>query len=319
MNVHRARRFAAISVLAVTTAACGGGEREVVPSSGQAALANDTTTSTTTTGAPEPRTPSPRNQGILTEDALDSVDVWTWIGQQRHLEGTRRVTVPVQFMSEEAVTVTGIALRTPHFDPLPPEPKESLLHPGRKVALQVDLGTPRCGPLPDEPPRVHLTVRQGDDPARDLVLPVPTWLLDTLRERECAVAALSEAVSVRFGEFDPPDGITLDTELVVERRDSTDPVEIERVAGSVLLTLTPATLGPPVATMTPSAAVAQIPVEVSATRCDAHGLAGSQKTFVFSVWVAVGGAEPVYVEVRPPPELESAMRATLDACIQAGA
>lgn len=311
MNARGARLFAVASVLIVAALSCGDDDTGTVPSSGgEPATIAETTTSST-------RTRSPRNEGILTENALGSVDVWTWIGQQRHLEGTSRITVPVRFLSDAPVTVTGIVLRTPHFEPLPTEPKESLLHPGRKVALQVDLGPPRCGPLSDEPSEVHLTVRQGGDATRELVLPVPTWLLDTLRDRECAVAALTEAVSVRFGDFRPPDGVTLGTELVLERRDSTDPIEIERIAGSVLLTLSPATAGTPVATMPPGAPVARIPVEVSATRCDAHGLAGSQKTFVFSVWVAVGDAEPVYVEVRPPPELESAMRDTLDACIRA--
>lgn len=313
MDARGPRLFAVASLLAVTTLACGGDGLDDVPSSGgEPAAVTDAT-------PPTSRAANPRNEAILSENALGSVDVRTWIGQQRHLEGTRRITVPVQFLSDTPVTVTAIAVRTPHFDPLPPEPKESLLHPGRKVALQVDLGPPRCGSLADEPSEVHLTVRLGDDPPRVLVLPVPTWLLDALRDRECAVAALQEAVSVRFGDFSEPDGIALGTELVVERQDSADRIVIERIAGSVLLTIAPESAETPVATIPPGAPDARIPVEVSATRCDAHGLAGSQKTFVFSVWVAVGDAEPVYVEVRPPPELESAMRATLDACIRAGA
>jgi hypothetical protein len=313
MNHRGPRLFAVATALAVATSACGGGGVDDVPSSGgEPAVSTEATTATT-------RSPNPRNQGILTEDALDSIDVRTWIGQQRHLEGTRRITVPVQFLSDDPVTVTAIAVRTPHFDPLPPEPKASLLHPGRKVALQVDLGTPRCGPLVDDPSQVHLTVRLGDEVPRDLVLPVPTWLLDALRDRECEVGALTEAVSVRFGASDPPDGILLDTELVVERKDSIDRIEIERIAGSVLLTISPETGDTPVAALPPDASHVRIPVEVSATRCDAHGLAGSQKTFVFSVWISVDGAEPIYLEVRPPPEVESAMRATIDSCIRAGA
>lgn len=310
--VLRHRLDLAAALLVVAASACGGGGNEPdVPSSGGGAA----TTSETTTTQPEQ---SPRNEGILTRDAMGAVDVWTWIGQQRHLEGTRRVTVPVRFLSEEPVTVTSIALRTPHFEPLPPEAKSSLLHPGRKVALQVDLGPARCDELPDTRPEVHLTVQEGDREPVDLVLPVPTWLLDDLRERECAVAALTDAVSVSFGEFGEPDGIVLESELVVQRGDTTEPIEIERIAGSVLLTLAPQSGGTPVGTLPTGESETRIPVEVTATRCDAHGLAGSQKTFVFSVWVAVGDEPPVYLEVMPAPELEAAMRATLDACIEAG-
>ena len=313
----RRRLFVVLAtLLLLLVTACGDDDAEAGADTEASAGETTTTSADTTTTTEAAR--SPRNVGILTEDAWGSVDVWTWIGQSRHLEGTNRITVPVQFLSDDVVTVTSIALDTPHFEPLPPEPKRSLLHPERKVALQVDVGAPRCDPLPDVDPQVLLTVEGPEQPPAELVLPVPSWLLDDLRDRECAVAALRDAVDVRFGDFGSPDRIALETELVVERRSTTDPIEIERIAGSVLLTLEAQADGTPVGTLRAGEDLLRIPVEVTATRCDAHGLAGSQKTFVFSAWVGIGDAEPVYLEVRPVPELEAAMRATLDACIRAG-
>lgn len=303
-------RLVCALVACVGVACSGGATGPAVPVSGGGAPDVETTT-TAADG-------SSRNEGILTEDAVGSVDVWTWIGQQRHLEGTRRVVVPVQFLTDEVVIVTSIALRTPQFEPIPPEPKDSRVHPGRKVALQVDHGPARCGPLPDGRPEVELTVRTGEAAPVDLVLPVPAWLLDELRERECTVAALAEAVTVRFGSFGEPSGISVGTEVVVERGETEEPIVIERMAGSVLLTMAPRTAGTPVTRLGAAENEASIPVDVTATRCDAHGLAGSQKTFVFSVWVSVGDGLPVYVELRPEPRLEEAMRATIDACIRAG-
>lgn len=262
--------------------------------------------------------PSPRNASILTEDVFGSVDVRTWIGQPRHLEGTRRVTVPVLFESDEPVTVTSIALRVPQFDPLAPETKDSLLHPRLKVALQVDLGPARCGRVPQGSPRVHLEAGLDDGRPEALVLPVPSWLLDDLHERECTLAALADAVGVRFGQFDEPAGTSLRTELVLERRDTSEEIVVEQMAGSVILGLAPRRDGTPPGRLGADQGVARIPVEVTAARCDAHALSGSQKTFVFAVWVAVGDAPSVYVELRPRPELEAAMRATIEACIDDG-
>lgn len=299
----RRRTLLAVVVVVASLAACGG-------------TATDAASERSTTSATPTSDRNPRDDGFTTQDVLGGLDVSSSIGQPRHLEGTRRITVPVRFEGTDSpVTVSSIAVRSARFEPLPPEPKGSLLHPSRTVDLQVDLGSAVCDGGAQPTPVVHLEARVGAGPTEELVLPVPDLLLIELQERECSLAELADQVDVEFGPAGRQDGRTLEAEVVVTRRDSEDRIVLERLSGSVILTLEPGRPAEPVAALDPGTDEAFVPVVVTAARCDAHGLSGSQKTFVFPVWIAVGDGPAVHLELRPPPALEEAMRAVIDACI----
>ncbi len=86
------------------------------------------------------------------------------------------------------------------------------------------------------------------------------------------------------------------------------------MAGSVIFGLATPEGTPPAGTLDTGSDTARIPVDVTTIRCDAHGLSGSQKTFVFPVWVVVGDAPAVQIELRPDAVLQQAMQTTIDAC-----
>lgn len=263
------------------------------------------------------------DERVETPAAVDSTDVSVGIGQARHLEGTNRFQASLRFDSEEPVFVDQILLRSNLFAVLEPEAKDSMLTPSRAVDIQFDLGPPHCDADPDDATAsVDVVARVGERGApRALTLRAPTGYLTREHARACARKDLAERVDIRFGAFGPVDGAALDVDLVLERVDTDERITLERVSGSVILSVdAPSVAGDgsePVAVLEPGDEVVDIPLTVTATRCDPHGLSGSQKTFVFSVIAAVGDGDAVFLEVRPDDELEDAMREAIDGCVTA--
>lgn len=262
----------------------------------------------------------PWRETVETTGVLPGVDVLVGIEQARHLEGSRRFQAATTFTSTEPITVRSIVLRSNLFEELPAEPKDSLLTPGRTVDLQFDLGPADCA-VDDVTPTaavvVELSIGDDTNEAVLLAMDAPTGFLLETHARDCQLADVGEAASITFGSFEPPTDTGVRTQIVLTRHGGTETVTATDFRGSVILHVDTAP-DPSTLVLEPGVPGASSPVTIEVTRCDPHGLAGSQRTFVFAAFVAVGDRSPVYVEFRPPDDLEAALREAIRNCVASG-
>jgi hypothetical protein len=250
--------------------------------------------------------------------AVGDLDVAVAVGQARHLEGSNRIQVSFTFAATEPVAITALAVRSGWFEPLPPERRTSILHPGRTVDVQVDLGTPVCDRESDAPPAVELELQIGETPRRRARLPLPSEFLADFRDRACRLERLGQAVEVGFGPPGPAEGTRVASELVLRRRAGDAPIRVDQIRGSVVFQLLlPEGASTAVAALGKDEQLTRIPVAFVASRCDPHGASQSQKTFRFPAWVAVGDDPPVYVELEPDDGLRAALQSAIQICLDA--
>ena len=88
------------------------------------------------------------------------------------------------------------------------------------------------------------------------------------------------------------------------------PVTLTSVEGNVVFSLVPARSGPLRLAGEPAV---RLPVQVRASRCDAHALIENKRTYDFPVYAALGQGSPQYVSVP----VEGAGRALLDDLLRA--
>jgi hypothetical protein len=244
--------------------------------------------------------------------------------QYRADQARRVVQVSVANEGAEPVLIDQLQLDAPGFAPIEPTPKDTLLEPGRRVDLPITFGEPRCE---DGPPysagaaTVPMRVAVGDGPAQEvrLELDSPNELLDRLLSGECQQRALSQAMSIEFGpswELDTTeDQERLRGSVVLRRLSSRDPLAITSMAGSVIFAVQPVPPQPsPLLTLDPATASAELPVEITAARCDPHALSDSKRTFVFPTWVSIDGGPEQYTTIA----LSDEGRQRMDELIEAG-
>lgn len=290
------------------------------------------------TAGPPPAAGSPASPAAPTGAATPSpapVPLEVALTQYRSDQALRRVQVKVTNTGAEPVRVDAVRLDADGFTPEPPTPKDAVLGPGGRVDLPVPLGAPRCPPADrapaatPEPPvsageaRVDARIRVGDAPARDVTLdlPAPDPLLDRLLAVECAQRALAEAVQVGFGPTWTPATATAGDQPVLRgtvelrRRATAAEVVVTGLGGSVIFTLRPAPeRAPPLLTLATGLQTAAVGVEVLASRCDAHALADSKRTFAFPAWVRVGDGPETFTTLTP----DAAGRARLEELVRVG-
>ncbi len=218
------------------------------------------------------------------------------------------VQVKVTNLGEAPAHVTHVRLESDTFaDPLEAD-KDSTIGPGLSADLTVPLAEPACdGPADPAPAVAHLTL--GDGTGGSDVVTVETEqqapgadVLATVRDERCAVLAVTDVVALTvtpgWTDAGPVGGEpalrgTLDVTPLPAAPDLTVWVEgattLFTVAGRSTATL-PAGGAEPVA----------LDVVLTVTRCDAHAVAEDKKGYLLPVRVAVGGAEPVLVEVPVP-------------------
>lgn len=261
------------------------------------------------TESPAPAEPEPELEIELLQYRLD--------------QAVRRIQIAVTNRSAAPITVTAVDLEAPAYAPMPPTPKDSEIAPGARVDLPVVLGEARCEGDADSAGQAVVTARVraegGAERDVEVALPSPYEPLDRLLTRECAQLELARAMSVTFSPSwnpAPVDGHrTLLGALVVERRDSTEPLTVSGTAGNVIFTMHP--LGEarsPLLVLAPGEDRGEIPIEISASRCDPHALADSKRTFFLPLWASVGDGEELSTFVST----DEPTRARLDELIQTG-
>ena len=231
------------------------------------------------------------------------------IVQLRRDQVLERVEVSLTNKSGEPLVVDRLRIDMPGFRSLPAVVKDSPIAAGLTVNLPWTYGDVRCRPdrAPDVGPasvhvRVHTDTRP--DPV-DVTLPGrdPEGLLQRIADRICLVQRVNREVSLRFDDTwtlgrDQGRKVLRGTLLAHLKAD--EPRDVSEVAGAVMYGLVPdASAGAPpepLASLTPAAPDARVPVMAYAARCDGHTKGEIKKPYEFLVWVGPpGDDEPVAV------------------------
>ncbi len=245
-----------------------------------------------------------------------------WLGlsldySPRHSVGMRRLDVVTVNGGADDLHVDRVALRSDHFEHLPPDEKTSIVRAGSTVNVKAHFGpVVNCdatGPLEAS---VLMVARIGDDPAAHTwETAVDPGTLEEIHISECRARAVDEAVSLRFADEWTDDGAVLTTDLVLERRGGDEPVTLESVRGLTLLAMRPLpdTAGP-VAVLEPGEATRTTLVEISVWRCDEHVVSQSPDGFTFRAVLRVGDGDPHEVVMVPQGALMERLVDLVDAC-----
>lgn len=240
--------------------------------------------------------------------------------EQARIDETKRVLSVAVTNRGPTVHIERLQLIAPPFPTLPPVPIATDITTTPRVDLRVPYGTARCdGRTIPEPEPAHALVwlRQGSTTTQiRLPLPHPNTLLRRLVRLDCGKAVVQNAATIHLGDrwtrVRRGDHQVLRGTIVMRRKRPGPTITLHDIRGSVILQLKPLGAdGTPIAVLSPGQTRLDVPVQFAATRCDAHALAESKKTFVFPHWAAVDTLEPQYLEFHP----SSALRAHLDALI----
>jgi hypothetical protein len=223
-------------------------------------------------------------------------DLRVALEQSRDNENRHLLQVVLTNDGAAPVEVVRLQLRAPGWTGVPPTARTDVLRPGRRLAFPVDYGTAVCGR--DGPATVVVGSRTDRGlQETELVVPADDPLLPRLHARECDLRALAEAVEVAFDD----DAWQRDGEVVhgrlVARRLGRASVAVDALEGTVVFTLRPGARLP----LELASGPAEVPVSVTASRCDFHALIESKRSYDFP-WVAtLDGGAPLSVTVRPGP------------------
>jgi len=238
----------------------------------------------------------------------------------RHSLGQRRLDVVTTNDAPTEIVVTGIALRTDHFEGLPLEVKTSLIGAGSTVAVKTDFGeVVDCageGPF-SASVTIELIVGASDRVQR-FDVPVDPEPLDVIRTSDCNSLILAEAADVAFGDDWTVDKASVDTELVVGRDRSTETLTIVSIRGMILFGIHPLTPSAEVvAVLGPDVDVVRIPIRLTLARCDVHAVSQAPDGYSFRVWVAVGEREPILTTVVADDRLQTQLESLVLECTAA--
>lgn len=231
------------------------------------------------------------------------------IVQLRRDQVLERVEVSLQNKSGGPVTVDRLRIDMPGFRPMPAVAKDSPIAAGLTVNLPWAYGDVRCRPdrAPDVgPATVHLQVRTGSRPEPAAVTlrgRDPDGLLQRIADRICLVRRIDREVSLRFDDswtLDHDQGRKVLRGTLLAHLKADEPRDVSEVAGAIMYGLEPdgstGAAPDPLASLTPDAPDARIPVMAYAARCDGHTKGEIKKPYEFLVWVGPpGDDEPVAV------------------------
>lgn len=245
------------------------------------------------------------------------------VTQQRIDEGTRRIAVRLMTDAETTLRVRGVRLVAPAFEVVPMTSKDTDFAPGQTIDLTTTYGRADCGVAdPAAGVAAELLVETG---AEQAVVSVPMSprqadLVRRLHVSACATQRLRSAVDISYGPFAA--GRVGGSEVLVGtlrfRRPpggSGETVVVDSLYGSVLFAFEPVRdrSGGVVTRVDPTEATVDVPVLIgSSGRCDEHARSQSTQTFLFSVYVEVGGAAEHREILVPPPPLQRKGLALLD-------
>jgi hypothetical protein len=203
----------------------------------------------------------------------------------------RQVQVRVTDTGDAPFTVTGVAIDSPAFAPLPVTSLTASFAPGRVIDLPTPYGEPVCAAAP-APLAARLSVTRPDGAVEELRVPLSGDALDVVHREECAVAGVLDVAGIALtGLADGGESLS-GTVVLTRAGDDERPVTVtaarRSVVFDVVLDALPLELGQ-------GEDEAATGVTFSMATCEQHVLSETKQPFVFPLSVVVGDAEAVAV------------------------
>ncbi|SDR11720.1 hypothetical protein [Thermostaphylospora chromogena] len=240
--------------------------------------------------------------------------------EQARIDETRNVlSIAVTNPGPTTPHIHRLQLVAPPLETLAPTTVDTTIPLTPRIDLRVPYGPARCDgrTIPRARPAhaVAWIRHNGTTTPVRLPLPHPDPLLQRIVTGQCGQAIVSAAADVAFASrwtSTTRDGHpALHGHIRIRRKRPGPTVTLHDIRGSVILQLRPRVTGTPVATLRPQDDRLRIPVRIIATRCDAHALAESKKTFVLPYWVSIDGGRPHYLEFTVSPALRTRLQSLI--------
>ncbi len=213
-----------------------------------------------------------------------------------------QVHVRVTDTGDQPFTVTGVALDSPGFAPLPATALTAEFEPGRTIALRTSYGRPDCT-APVAPLAARLTVVRPGGAVEELRVPLAGDDLDVVHREECAVAGVLAVADVELTGLAAGEEAVTGAVVLTRTGDDARAVTVVDARRSVVLDVAveglPLQLGRGEERVTADLAF-------TPASCEPHVLAETKQPFVFPLSVVVGDAEPVAVPL-PVDEAQQAL------------
>jgi hypothetical protein len=236
---------------------------------------------------------------------------------EQDLSSQARGVLQVTFRNtgDQSFTFAEVRVVDARFDPLAPTRRDVTVPVGgRELTVPLPFGAAKCDGSAGGTPESRIEVRDAvaelravsiDDRGRSF--------LDRLHAAACGQQAITNAVSLTFGSFEPAGRATVRGVLRLERRLQGEAITVADVRGNVIFALSVPPPGSVPVALAPGEQTAVLPLELSASRCDPHALTGYTKTYRFRVFVIVGSRPAHSVEVEAVGPEQSLLTAALQA------
>ena len=195
-----ARRWVLLLSALVTPLACGGDDDD---------------------GEPAEPTPAPTAAASPSELTLPS-GVTVFVEFPRYLHAARRLEVAFDNQGDAQLTITELVLRSPLFEPVAPDPRQTIVETGRRRDLQIGLGAAVC-PAPAGPSEVEVTAEIDGQRQHGLVAidPAP---LDRISADECGRQFVLEQVDIGYGADQAVVDGVVETSIELRRSAGDEPI-----------------------------------------------------------------------------------------------
>lgn len=240
------------------------------------------------------------------------------VAYPRTLQAQRWVEIRVAGTVGDDWVVTAATLDAPAFARVEVTARNVRLFEGGIGRVRVPLGEAMC-PAGGGFATAELVLAHDGGDVVTVEVELPSEVLAEINAGECAMEAVRNVAAPSLGTADAVSGPSVDTTLTLSRgvggHDSH--VEMTALKGSVIFEVKASEAQLLPLALTAGTSSVALPITITATRCDAHAVAESKKTFVFGVWLSIDGAPEQYVEVSPASALEKDLTTVLDRCVAA--
>ncbi|MCY7365369.1 MAG: hypothetical protein LH469_08705 [Frankiaceae bacterium] len=128
-------------------------------------------------------------------------------------------------------------------------------------------------------------------------------------------AELRDAAELRLTPEFVRVGLELRGPLLLERQADDAKVSVVEPGGNILFTIRPPAPARPLGVLAGGQDALDLPMVITATRCDGHALAESKRSYIFAFFTALDGGEPHLTTVTAEPPLQRQLdRLALDTC-----
>jgi len=271
---------------------------------GLVALAGCTASGTEVTDEPSSTTASGR---LTVPDAV--------VTFPRPFQAARLVEAQVLTNYPADALIHSARLESPLFADSPARETGVRLFPDWTNLVRLPLGTAVC-PAPDGETTLVLEMTVDGRDVTETVT-ADDSALRQINAAECAQQAVLDVATPSFGPVESQDATELHTTIVLTRGPSQpgEPVTLSSMTGNIVYIVT---LDEDANhTLVVGADSMAVPATITVGRCDPHVFAESKKLFVFPVYLAIGDAEPGYVEIQPDATAEAALKQLFSDCGEA--